>query len=76
MNCLGCGVFGCDAHHLRVDFDKKGMGLRPGDEWAVPLCRTCHMKLHKFGDERTWWDLKGISPKEVALDLWKESRGS
>lgn len=62
MPCLICGTKPCDAHHLRIDKQIKGMGLRPGDEHAVPLCRQHHMELHEAGNERLWWALKGVSP--------------
>jgi hypothetical protein len=29
------------------------------------------MKLHHYGDERTWWDLKGIDPIEWAKYNWE-----
>jgi hypothetical protein len=30
------------------------------------------MELHGFGDERTWWDLQGIDPLEIAQQLYEE----
>jgi hypothetical protein len=30
------------------------------------------MELHRFGDERTWWDLQGIDPLEIAKQLYEE----
>jgi hypothetical protein len=30
------------------------------------------MKLHAFGDERTWWDLQGVDPKEWAKLNWEK----
>jgi hypothetical protein len=33
------------------------------------------MKLHHFGDERTWWDLEGIDPKEWARKNWEKFNG-
>jgi hypothetical protein len=29
------------------------------------------MTLHRFGDERTWWDLEGIDPVEWAKKNWE-----
>lgn len=40
------------------------MALKVSDEWVVPLCTPCHSALHGYGDERLWWDLKGIEPLE------------
>jgi len=48
------------------------MGLKVGDNWCVPLCHAHHMELHRFGDERTWWDLQGIDPLEIAKQLYEE----
>jgi hypothetical protein len=42
----------------------KGMGMKPGDEYAVPLCRAHHRELHDYGNERLWWALQGIDPME------------
>jgi hypothetical protein len=33
------------------------------------------MKLHHFGDERTWWDLQGVDPKEWARLNWEKFNG-
>jgi|TARA_R110001606_G_scaffold398634_2_gene578148 hypothetical protein len=33
------------------------------------------MKLHHFGDERTWWDLQGVDPKEWAKLNWEKFNG-
>ena len=49
-----------------------GQGIKVSDEWTVPLCHQCHMRLHAFGDEQTWWDLEGIDPIEWARRTWKE----
>jgi len=45
--------------------------MKSGDNFAVPLCRTCHTELHRFGDERTWWDLTGIDSVEWAKRNWE-----
>ena len=62
--CLICETTPCDAHHLRTDMDTKGMGLKPGDDHTVPLCRKHHMDLHKYGDEKLWWAVQGVNPEE------------
>ena len=41
--CCGCGVYGVEAHHVRVG---SGMGKRPLDLHTIPVCRACHMKCH------------------------------
>lgn len=68
--CLVCRRGG-EAHHL-MRAEGRGMSLRTGDNWAVPLCHTCHMDLHRLGDEGTWWDLQGIDPIEWAKQNWRE----
>jgi len=55
--------------------EPNAMGMKVGDNWCVPLCRPCHMKLHAFGDERTWWDLKGIDPLAWAKNNWEKFDG-
>jgi hypothetical protein len=61
---------GAEAHHLQ-HVGERGVGMRSGDNWAVPLCHDCHMDLHRFGDERTWWDLMGIDAKAWAERNWE-----
>ncbi len=61
--CLLCGTTPCDAHHVRTDKRTKGMGLKPGDEKAVPLCRKHHMELHDYGNEELFWAMHGINPE-------------
>ena len=52
--------------------EPNAMGMKVGDNWCVPLCHSCHMKLHHFGDERTWWDLQGVDAKEWAKLNWEK----
>lgn len=41
--CLACGHNPAgEAHHT----GRSGMGQRPDDAQAVPLCHACHMALH------------------------------
>ena len=71
--CLVCRR-GAEAHHLQRG-EQRGVGYRTGDNWAVPLCHDCHMKLHQFGDEQTWWDLEGVDPIEWAKRNWEKYNG-
>ena len=71
--CLVCSR-GAEAHHLQ-HVGERGVGMRSGDNWAVPLCHDCHMDLHRFGDERTWWDLMGIDAKAWAERNWERYSG-
>ena len=68
--CLVCGQ-ASEAHHVTFA-QPKGMGMKVGDNWCVPLSHPHHMELHAFGDERTWWDLQGIEPLEWAKENWSK----
>ena len=48
--------------------------MKVSDEFTVPLCRIHHRQLHDAGNEVTWWEKAGITPLEVAKELWEESR--
>lgn len=76
--CLYCGAPG-EAHHLTFA-EKRAMGLKNGDNWTVPVCRTHHMELHNSPmPERTWWALNGIDPIKWAKDhyeRWEKYSGN
>jgi hypothetical protein len=73
-DCCSCGLGGpVHAHHIQFA-QPRAKGLKSGDDFTVPLCHPCHMDLHGFGDERSWWALKGVDPMDVARNLWKESK--
>lgn len=66
------------AAHIRMaatDRGKRstGMGEKPSDRWAVPLCRFCHLDAplaqHRIGEAR-FWALVGVDPFAVAESLW------
>jgi hypothetical protein len=57
--------------HVRTETDG-GVGSKPGDRYAVPLCSTCHAKQHRAG-EFTFWSALRIDPLSVALRLWTVS---
>jgi len=71
--CLVCGRKPCDPHHLRFS-QKRALGRKVSDEFAVPLCRTHHRELHRSGDEARWWESAGLDPLKVARKLWKQTR--
>lgn len=48
-----CSKVPSDPAHIRVG-SNAGMGQKPDDSKAVPLCRICHSKQHQQG-ERTFW---------------------
>ena len=46
-----------------------GVGQKPDDSWAVPLCNKCHRDQHKAGELVFWgtW----ADPFILALALWQ-----
>lgn len=77
--CLNCGIDPCgEAAHVRLSSAahgkrKTGIGQKPADKWAVPLCPGCHTRdpdsQHQIG-EMTFWHRVGLNPIIVALKLW------
>ena len=84
-----CVFRGCprrsEAAHLRIKCEARGkretgMQEKPGDQWTTPLCAYHHREgidsQHKIGDERLFWELRGIDPFALALTLWEKSGGA
>jgi hypothetical protein len=78
MPCLRCGVEPCgEAAHVRRQsgtFNKRGgMGKRPADRFALPLCRGCHTAdadaQHRVG-EALFWLRVGLNPLLVCERLY------
>lgn len=67
--CLVCGRTACDPHHIKFA-EQRAMGRKVSDRFTVPLCRLHHRELHRRGNERAWWQIKGIDPFDVAARLW------
>src|SRR6516162_10804417 len=69
LPCVACGKAApSEAAHVRIGTDG-GVGRKPGDRYAVPLCAACHAKQHRIG-ELTFWSALRIDPLNVALRLW------
>lgn len=70
--CLGCGTLeSVCAHHLISGLhSERGMGLKAPDSFTIPLCDTCHRKLHGLGSDTLFFDPKSINAKAVAIALW------
>jgi hypothetical protein len=68
--CLICGRLPAHAHHLKF-LEPRGLGLKPSDAFAVPLCRLHHRALHDQGDEQSWWQQHKLDPVLEAQRLWK-----
>jgi ERF superfamily protein len=71
--CLICGRRPSDAHHLRFA-QPRALGRRVSDEYTVPLCRTHHRTLHRYGDEAAWWVANKVDAVVVARELWQRTR--
>ena len=72
LPCVACGKAApSEAAHVRTGTDG-GVGVKPGDRYAVPLCAACHAKQHRIG-ELTFWSALRIDPVNVALRLWTVS---
>ena len=80
-----CACLGCDADpagvaaHVRMTRTGKpisGAGLKPGDHWTLPLCRTCHTDgpgaQHVVGEVPFWRDL-GLDPLPLCQQLYAAS---
>jgi hypothetical protein len=68
LSCCVCGRFPCDAAHVRSGTGG-GMGIKPGDNFTIPMCRPCHQKQHYVGEK----NFHGGSTErviELANALW------
>jgi hypothetical protein len=79
LPCLSCGMEPCgEAAHIRLQSaphgKREGMGRRPSDRWATPICGSDHREgpnaLHKIGEYIFWLDL-GINPFLIATKLYE-----
>jgi hypothetical protein len=71
--CVICGRKPSDPHHLRFA-QRRALGRKVSDEFAIPLCRSHHRALHRSGDEARWWSAPGIEPVKLARKLWRNTR--
>src|SRR5215472_9333404 len=72
LPCVACGKAApSEAAHVRTETDG-GVGVKPGDRYAVPLCTACHAKQHRIG-ELSFWSALRIDPLGVAAPLWTVS---
>lgn len=79
---LPCAVCGnnieTQAAHIRFSDakyakDNPGVGQKPHDFWCVPLCGKHHDEQHRAGNERSWWESKGIDPILLSMSLYVHS---
>jgi ERF superfamily len=67
--CLVCGRTPSDPHHIKFA-EQPAMGRKVSDRFTVPICRLHHRELHRRGNERAWWQTRGIDPMVIAARLW------
>lgn len=60
-----------EAAHVRIGTDG-GTGMKPGDNWAIPLCADAHAQQHRIG-ELSFSAAYRIDMKATAAELWKRS---
>lgn len=77
LPCLKCAAVPCgEAAHVRMPSGahgkKSGMGEKPSDQWALPLCHRDHMEQHRIGEAKFWHEL-GINPVLLCVRLNAES---
>lgn len=73
--CCACGGSPVDAAHTRFSNPKvgrvnPGMGRKPSDQFATPLCRADHTAQHMRGNEAAWWAEQGLDPDEISTRLF------
>lgn len=56
--CVCDSEVNIEAAHVRLG-SGAGMGQKPHDYYAVPLCKDCHQSQHSQG-ERTFWHGKDV----------------
>lgn len=71
--CCGVGLH-TDAAHIRMasaiyGATEAGVGAKPHDFWALPVCRHHHTLEHRIGTKR-FWEKLDIDPHFVALRLY------
>ena len=60
-----------EAAHVRIGTDG-GTGMKPGDNWALPLCSEHHASQHRIG-EQSFEKRHGIDMKAIAAEMWLRS---
>lgn len=49
----------------------KGMGTKSDDMFCVPVCQKCHAEAHSAGNDKAFFQEKGIAePERLALGLF------
>lgn len=69
LPCVVCLKSPCDPAHIRIGFN--GIGIKPGDDKVLPLCRIHHSEQHQVG-EKTFWKRIGIDPLSLAEKIYNK----
>lgn len=69
LECVLCASPYVEAAHLRMGTDG-GMGMKPSDSFALPLCTAHHRCQHHIGELKFW---EGWEPHALAEKLWLSS---
>lgn len=71
LPCCVCRVSGnTEAAHVRIG-TQGGTGIKPSDEFTVPLCVYCHRKSHQIGERTFWGDIDRVI--NLSRFLWDNS---
>lgn len=74
LSCCVCGDnTSVEAAHVRMPDPRigkplTGIGIKPDDEFVVPLCSQHHREQHSMS-ERRFWELAGIDAILTAVTL-------
>ena len=70
QRCVSCGATPSEAHHLKGVRYLSGVGLKAGDNYAVPLCRRCHSRLHEGRIEKEeQWQWLALTASKAVVEL-------
>lgn len=67
LPCVRCGCNESQAAHIRIASDG-GMGMKPGDNYTLPLCHVCHSAQHNIGERSFYKSIEAAH--ELANALW------
>lgn len=63
LPCVRCGQSPSQAAHSNSSKHGKGRGIKASDEFAVPLCYSCHSAFDKF-------ELGNRQESEAMFEQW------
>lgn len=76
--CCVCGG-GLEIHAAHIRMGLTGMGRKPDDSRAVPLCFWCHIgdrgSQHSMSEEK-FWAMHSLDPFAIADKLYAEYNGT